>query len=192
MNDKIFKEKINLIDESVKQRKFEETIPIFQDLHSALLPNDLTTYLSIKSLHDTIKSNRDIEFVLKEVSDIKARLQILRLPERERISNFVTSVVSYTIIPVVPFFANWLNGEETTNKDVVLSLAMYNISIALSLKSARDRILGILFSITIFLLVDKEPKPNAVFATYLLTLVTVLLHFADRYYRHLKYQEPYI
>lgn len=192
MNDKAFNEKISLISSHASSSKFEEAVQVVNELRIRLLPNDLAAYLSIKSITEDIGTNKNPDYIRKDIEEIKQKIINQRIPIKEKISNFVIAIVSYTLIPIIPFVANWLNNEENTNKDIVLSFAMYCISISLSFKTARDRILGILFSLIIFLLVDKEPKQGAVLGTYLLTFVTIVFHVFDRVNRHIKDNEPFI
>jgi hypothetical protein len=192
MTDKVFLEKISQVDTLNSSLKFGDAVVLLDELRLVLLPNDLAAYLSIKSILEDIKNDKNQDFIRKDIDETKKKILNQRLPKTEKISNFIISIVSYTLIPIVPFIANYLNNEPNTNKDIVLSLAMYCISIALSLKTARDRIFGILFSIIIFLLVDKEPKPNAVYGTYVFTAITVTFHLLDRINRHLRENEPFV
>lgn len=192
MTDKIFQEKIKQLEASNDSPNFEESIKILDELRIKLLPNDLVAYLSIKSLENDMKIGKDQDYIRKDISELMQKVINQRLPRSEKISNFTISVVSYTLIPIVPFIANFLNDLPNTGKDIVLSFAMYCISIALSFKTARDRIIGILFSLIIFLLVDQEPKPSAIYATYFFTVVIVSFHLNDRINRHLKGNEPYL
>lgn len=192
MNDNNFTDNLNKIDSCISTGKYIDAIPVFKELHNKLTPNDLSIFLTLKALGEDIQNKRNEDYLLKQIEDLKTRFAIQRIPRSEKISNFTISVVSYTLIPIIPFIANWLNKEENTKKDIILSLAMYCISIALSLKHARDRIFGILFSLIIFLLVDKEPRDGAVIGTYCLSFVTVAFHISDRFNRHIINNEPYV
>lgn len=192
MSDDNFTDNISKIDTCISTGKYVDAMPIFKELHSKIAPNDLSIFLTLKALGEDIQNKRNEDYLLKQIEDLKTRFTLQRIPKSEKISNFTISVVSYTLIPIIPFIANWLNKEANTKKDIILSLAMYCISIALSLKHARDRIIGILFSLIVFLLVDKEPRDGAVIGTYCLSLVTVVLHISDRFSRHIVNNEPYV
>lgn len=192
MSDKEFNEKIFTLENLVASLQFQEAISLLDNLRETILPEDLPAYVSCKSLSEDINCNRNIDYIKKDIKSVKERLILKRLPKKEKISNFLISVISYSLIPLVPFVANALLRDETTGRDFVLSFAMYCIGITMSFKSILFRTLGIFLSIIVFLLVDKSPEPNAIIATYLIGVFIVIMLFNDRINRHIKGNEPYI
>jgi hypothetical protein len=191
MIDKEFNEKIVLLESLVTSSKLQEATVLLDSLREAILPEDLPSYISCQSLKEDVNCNRNIEYIKKDIKVVKERLIQQRIPKKDKIVNFSISVISYSLIPLVPFVANVLLKEETTGKDIVLSFAMYCIGITMSFKSILHRTLGIFLSIIVFLLVDKSPQPNAIIATYMIALFIVIMLVNDRLNRHIKGDEPY-
>lgn len=192
MKDKDFRSTIESLLLRVTESKYEEVLGDLKKMGSVLAKNDLSMYLAIKSLEEDVKNQKVDDLLRKSFEDLIERIEGNFVAKTDRVSNFLVAILSFTVLPLTPFLANWLNEEENTRKDVVLTLAMYSISIALSVKSTRLRMFGMISTVILFLMVNKEPPVRAVVASFAITVMNIIAHVWDRYERHLKGNEPYI
>ncbi len=175
-----------------QEQKFTKAIDKLKKLYKVTVPNNLHIYLSIKSIKADIENGKDNDLISNNILVIQNQILGFRLTKSERFSNFAIAVMSYTLIPLMPFLANWLNNKQNSNENIILSIAIYCISIALSIKYTRDRMIGIIMSILVFLLVRENPTQQAMLVSFIVTFIIFLLHVTDRAKRHLIEHEPYL
>ncbi len=144
MQDEKFNTALKSVEDKVKAKSFSESVTALNSLHEELNPNDLAIYLTLKSIEHDIANSKSEEFISNEIKSLLKRFRRKRLVKSERWSNFVVAVMSFTLIPALPFIANWINEVPNTGNSLVLSLAIYCISVALSIESPRDRMISII------------------------------------------------
>jgi len=192
MNDKNYIEKINQINEACTEKRFADAIKFIEELQRDISDNDLSLYLSLKSIKEDLNNNKSGELIENSIQHAVSIIKKKKLSRSERWSNFIVAVMSYTLIPAMPFLANWLNNKQNTDENIILSLAIYCISVALSMQAARDRMVGIILSILIFLIVRENPTYQAMIAGLVVTVSIFTMHIIDRMNRHLVNHEPYL
>ena len=192
MDDKKYIEKIDKLDKACLDKDFTTAITFIEVIQSEISDNDLSLYLSIKSIKEDITNNKAEELISNDIQTAVSLIKKKKLSKNERWSNLIVAIMSYTLIPAMPFLANWLNDKQNTDENIILSLAIYCISVALSMQAARDRMIGIILSILIFLLVRESPTSQAMTAGFLLTIAIFTIHLIDRINRHLVNHEPYL
>ena len=192
MNDKAYIEKITQIDKACGDKRFPDAIKLIEEIQGEISDNDLSLYLSLKSIKEDLTNNKAEELISNDIQNAVSIIRRKKFSKSERWSNFIVAIMSYTLIPAMPFLANWLNNKQNTTENIILSLAIYCISVALSMQAARDRMIGIILSILIFLLVRENPTSQAMTAGLVVTIAIFTMHVIDRMNRHLTNHEPYL
>jgi len=180
------------IEENLKNKKHTLVVNQLRSLFDELTPNDLSVYRTLKSIENDILNGKDNEFIEHSITELLKSVKSKRLSKRERLANFIVSVMTFTLIPAFPFITKWMSEMSISPTDLILAMAVYCTSISISIDSMAEKMGALILSILVCLLVKDNPNNIAIGTSVFITIAICSMHITDRVKRHLFNHEPYL
>lgn len=118
----------------------------------------------------------------------------LLLPKRWQ--NFLSCSIVYLIIPLCPIIFSLIKNNKVSESDILLSAAMYTITIAISSKERMVFWFGFLAGLVLSFAYGNAANPEESIGNgRLFGVISICLffslHLLERYYRHILYNEDF-
>ncbi len=190
MSDKDYTNITSELKKQLQQEKYVDVTKKCLYIFKELDLNDLRLYNLIRSVEKNINQQVDPIIIESGINHVLDKFKEYRQTKAEQFSNLIIAVVSYSLIPALTFVAVYIkSGEAPMGSVLTMSLAVYCMSITLSIKGKAERIMGLFFSLFVFVCfaIQEENKENADLIIYvnICTSMVIALFLWDRIHRHL-------